>query len=205
MYCRMLSSIPGLYTPDTCSNSPPPNCDKNVSMCMCSAVSNSLWPHELLCPPGSSVHGNFQAKILEWVDIFSSRGSFPYRDWTHISCVSCIGRWILHYCSTREAKKMSPDIAKCPPRGEDTTSCWEPLGCMVWIYPWNLKYNSKLVHKIRIILDFWLIVVAPKDDLGVGASSIISWWDGSWKEVSACFGNKRPRLEITLEFSVGND
>ena len=26
-------------------------------------------------PPGSSVHGIFQARILEWVAIFSSRGS----------------------------------------------------------------------------------------------------------------------------------
>ena len=41
-------------------------------------------------PPGSSVHGNFQARILEWVAISSSRGSSQPRDRTHISCVSCI-------------------------------------------------------------------------------------------------------------------
>ena len=28
-------------------------------------------------PPGSSVYGIFQAKILEWVAISSSRGIFP--------------------------------------------------------------------------------------------------------------------------------
>ena len=32
------------------------------------------------CPPGSSVRGIFQARILEWVAISSSRGSFPPRD-----------------------------------------------------------------------------------------------------------------------------
>ena len=42
-------------------------------------------------PPGSSVHGNFQARILEWVAIFSCRGSSPPRDLTHISCISSIG------------------------------------------------------------------------------------------------------------------
>ena len=47
--------------------------------------------------PGSSVRGISQARILEWVAISSSRGSSPPRDPTHISCVSCIGRWIL-YC-----------------------------------------------------------------------------------------------------------
>ena len=39
-------------------------------------------------PPGSSVHGIFQAKILEWDAISSSRGSSRPKDWTHISCVS---------------------------------------------------------------------------------------------------------------------
>ena len=38
--------------------------------------------------------GIFQARILEWVTMPSSRGSSP-RDQTHISYVSCIGRQIL--------------------------------------------------------------------------------------------------------------
>ena len=37
--------------------------------------------------PGSSVHGIFQARILEWVGISSSRGSSQLRDWTHVSCI----------------------------------------------------------------------------------------------------------------------
>ena len=40
--------------------------------------------------PGSSVQGNFQVRILEWVAISSSRKFSQPRDWTHISCVSCI-------------------------------------------------------------------------------------------------------------------
>ena len=40
-------------------------------------------------PPGSSVHGIFQARILEWVVISFSRGSSWPKDWTHISCISC--------------------------------------------------------------------------------------------------------------------
>ena len=46
-------------------------------------------------PPVSSVHGIFQARILHWVAISFSRGSSPPRDWTHISWISCIGRWTL--------------------------------------------------------------------------------------------------------------
>ena len=43
-------------------------------------------------PPGSSVHGILQVRILQWVAIFSSRGSSQPRDWTHVSYVSCTGR-----------------------------------------------------------------------------------------------------------------
>ena len=36
-------------------------------------------------PPGSSVHGIYQARLLEWVAISSSRGSSQLRDWICIS------------------------------------------------------------------------------------------------------------------------
>ena len=47
--------------------------------------------------PGSSTHGIFQARILEWVAMPSSRGSSQPRDPTHISC---IGRCILYHYIT---------------------------------------------------------------------------------------------------------
>ena len=55
----------------------------------CSVVYNSLQPYGL-CLPGSSIYGIFQVRILEWVDISSSRGSSWPRDWTHVFCVFCI-------------------------------------------------------------------------------------------------------------------
>ena len=47
-------------------------------------------------PPGSSVHGILQARILEWVVISFSRGSSQPKDRT---CVSCIGKRILYHCT----------------------------------------------------------------------------------------------------------
>ena len=46
---------------------------------------------ETLCPvSSSSVHGNLQRRILEWVAIPFSRESSQPRDWTDISCDPCI-------------------------------------------------------------------------------------------------------------------
>ena len=42
----------------------------------------------LFSPPSSSVHGILQARMLEWVAIPSSRGSFRPRDRTCISCIA---------------------------------------------------------------------------------------------------------------------
>ena len=39
-------------------------------------------------PPGSSVHGNLQAKIPEWVAISFSRGSSRPRNPTQVSCIA---------------------------------------------------------------------------------------------------------------------
>ena len=51
--------------------------------------------HPMDCsPPGSSVCGISQARILEWVAISFSRGSSRSRDRTHISC---IGKLVLYH------------------------------------------------------------------------------------------------------------
>ena len=52
-----------------------------------SVVSNSY--NALDCsPPGSTARAIFQARMLEWVVISSSRGSTQLRDWTHVSCIA---------------------------------------------------------------------------------------------------------------------
>ena len=60
----------------------------------------ALRAHGLYSPPGSSVHGIIQARILEWVAISFSRGSSPLRDQTQVSCTA--GRFFTVW-ATREA------------------------------------------------------------------------------------------------------
>ena len=56
--------------------------------------------------PSSSVHGICQAGILERTTIFSSRRSSQPRNWTRISWVSYIGKWILYHWVTWEAQPL---------------------------------------------------------------------------------------------------
>ena len=73
-----------------------------VLVCACSVAKSCLT----LCdpmdhsPPGSSVHGSSQARILEWVAISFSRGSSQSRDWTQVSYIDL---QILYHQATREA------------------------------------------------------------------------------------------------------
>ena len=55
-------------------------------------------------PPDSSVQGIFQARRLGQVAISFFKGSSWPRDWTHISLLSCVGRWILYHYATWEAQ-----------------------------------------------------------------------------------------------------
>ena len=72
---------------------------------MCSVAKSCL----ILCDPmdcsqpGSSVHGISQARLLDWVAISSSRGSSRLNYRTCVSCISCIGRRVLHHRATWEA------------------------------------------------------------------------------------------------------
>ena len=56
---------------------------RELLMFACSVMFKSSQPMDCI-PPGSSVHGIFQARVLEWVAISYSRGSFQPRDRTCI-------------------------------------------------------------------------------------------------------------------------
>ena len=73
--------------------------DCNGKMCCAKSLQSFLFaiPWTIICLPGSSVHGILQARILAWVAMPSSRGSFQPRDQTHISYVSCTGRRVLYH------------------------------------------------------------------------------------------------------------
>ena len=57
-------------------------CAKSLQSCL------TLWDTMDSSPPGSSLHGSLQARILEWIAVASSRGSSRPRDQTGLSCIA---------------------------------------------------------------------------------------------------------------------
>ena len=120
-----------------------------------------------LCDPmdcrlqGSSVHGIFQATILEWVAISFSRGTSWPRDRNQVSCLPgrCFTVW-----ATREAPSDG-NLGK--------------KSCLFCLYPWpnSSTYNHVSKNKSRVIFPiiFSSIGYLLVDDTRV-CSVLKHWW-----------------------------
>ena len=92
-------------------------------MCVCTQLCLTLYDPTDYSPPGSSVHGMSQARILEWVTMPFSRGSSnPGIKPASLVCPVLAGRFFI------------------------TSTTWEALiGC---VYKYKEIYFKELVHKI---------------------------------------------------------
>ena len=102
-------------------------------------------------PPGSSVHGILQARILEWVSISFSRRSSQPRDWTRVSRI--VGRcftiwatrevhWLLRASSVgKKSTCNAGDPGSIPGSGR---SAGEGVGC-----PLQYSWASLMVQLVK--------------------------------------------------------
>ena len=132
-------------------------------------------------PPGSSVHGIFQARILEWVAISSSWESSRPRDWIYGSRVSCIGRQILHPCTTWEALLKS-----LPPQAPSTTtpSKLTTLGASL------VGPRSAVLRRLVVSNPLWPTDCSPP---GSSVHGIFLARTLEWVAVSFSTGSSQPR------------
>ena len=157
-------------------------------------------------PPDSSVHGIFQARILEWVAISYSRGPSQPSNWTLISCIFCIGRRIFYHCVTWKVYTLylssylflvvdTADAAARYPFLAGTTLCFsegwmlmtnKDLPCIRWksLYPGGY---TLLTHTLHPTLSLWLRRQKPAVLSPSGSSSgdfmffkLSIWSDEGW-------------------------
>ena len=119
-----------------------------------SVMYDSLQSRGVYSPPGSSVPGILQARILEWVAMRSTRGSSWSRDWT---CISCIARKFFTLWAPREQCRrpgFSPWIGTIPWRRE-----W--LHTPVFLhgeFPWTEGLGRLRVHGLQRVRHDWVNV-----------------------------------------------
>ena len=115
----------------------------NVYICMkWSEVAHScptLWGSLDCSLPGSSAHGIFQARVLEWVAISFSGGSSRPRDWTRVS--HTIGRAL-------PSEPGKPYICKYMVFGRKYVDCTDA------IYIHTHTHTHTHTHRCNIVLVF---------------------------------------------------
>jgi hypothetical protein len=142
------------------------------ALCMCAYLLSLVWLCDTMdcSPPGSTVHGNFQARILEWVVIsFSRQPSWP-RDWAHVSCVSgTVGRFFTHW-ATGEA----PSGLGVKPKSSGWPSSHELCGFVQASHPRWASVHSSVERRLYVISTSLNAVMRNKKMLSMKRPSLVS-------------------------------
>ena len=112
-----------------------------VCVCVCLVAQSCLT----LCDPmdcsllGSSVHGIFQARILEWIAISFSRASSRPTDRIHISCIA--GGFFTHWAKTKWWQhRLVKGGQQWATESKDEILSWSPLGL--------IPQQGRLSHRV---------------------------------------------------------
>ena len=120
--------------------------------CMCAQLCPALCSLMDCSLPDSSVHGIFQARILEWVAISFSRGSLQPKDWTQ---VSCIGRQMLYHHDTCKALESGQRVGLIA-SGFWSQNCFQVWTCFRHILLDRCK-GYHISFRGKWCLQFWNI------------------------------------------------
>ena len=140
---------------------------------------------------GSIVCAVSQLRILEWVAISSSWGSASPRNWTWVSRVSCIGKWILYHWATwgaqntaAAAKSLQSCPTLCNPIGGSPPGSTVPgilqARTLEWVAisfsnAWKWKVKAKSLSRVRLLVTPW--TAAYQAPLSMGFSRQ-EYWSG---------------------------
>ena len=129
-------------------------------MCACSVAQScpTLCDFMVCSPPSSSVRDIFQASILEWVVISSSRvSSWPMDQscFSWVSFIGIIGRQILYHWATWEAHLVVKKLLRL--------QLFRPFGFISPIWPVMIKHwpqtPSVLVSSVFPTLSWYRLVI----------------------------------------------
>ena len=124
--------------------------EKLYWMCACVLVTQSCPTvcNSMDCiPPGSSVHGILQARILEWVAIPFSRGSTQPRSLALQADPLPFEPWGKHILSVGENKRNYNDVSYFPALPFSIQCLWSQIDkVMGQISIWEMYFSSWVKH-----------------------------------------------------------
>ena len=124
-------------------------------MCTCMLVAQScptLSSPTDCSPPGFSVHGILQVRILEWITLPSSRGSSRPRDRNQVSCIASglFTIWTTReaLCSNKKFKKSYKWNATCESYPSSRFACF-----LLKILLFYLSHANWFIHLYWGVID----------------------------------------------------
>ena len=170
-------------------------------------------------PSGSSVREILQARILEWVAISFSSGSFPFRNWTRVSCI--VGRfftdwamrefnkenwapknwcfWTVVLKKTLESALESKKIKPVHPKGNQS-----------WIFIGRIDAEAEAAKLWSPDVKNWLIRKDPdagkdwkQEEKGTtgwdGGMASPTWWIWVWASPECWWWTGKPGVLLSIE------
>ena len=139
----------------------------------------TLWDPMDCSPPGSSVHGIIQARILERVAISYSTGSSQTRDRTCISCIFCSSKQVLYHCTTWEAHETPVMWALLlSPLCIEST---EKFGNLLKSHSWSMaELESRVWLQSSCSSLIFFLSIFKKNFISVAVLSLSCGCCGSW-------------------------
>ena len=145
------------------------------SLQLCPALCNPMD----YSPPGSSVHGILQGRMLEWVARPSSRGSSWPRDRT---CVSCIAGGFFTHWATGKPRQVNRLVERQRNDHVSVDRFWRThkkpwtiaaSGARMGIWMWERDYFSLSFSfaSSEVLTDFWMHIFIFKSSFSTSVPS----------------------------------
>ena len=129
--------------------------------------------------PGSSVHGILQARILEWVAISFSKGSFQPRDQTQVSYIA--GRFVTVWATINSKAELEfRDVELRDPRFFQNQVFLRVFQIFWKLFIIKILINFALIWKNSQKKTILMLISPVKDDLHLinemKVPNNASWW-----------------------------
>ena len=131
-------------------------------------------------PPGFSVHGILQARILEWVVLPFSRGSSPPKDRNWVSCIA--SRFFIIWAIWEARYILYCHKLIFPPETSSSNGLWGQLYTPINLAKdYNLFYSKRKQGTVHVFFFFSTKGNSVSNLRDIMSKSWIKWMD--WKRL----------------------